>query len=62
VLAAVVAAGAFHAHGDAAFNRWVGWATIAATLIGALSIVLVVWDKVAHSAGTGQPEPASTSF
>ena len=49
VLAAVVAAGAFRAHGDVAFNRWVGWATIAAMLTGALSLVLVVRDKVARS-------------
>jgi hypothetical protein len=49
VVAVVVTAGALRAHGDAAFNRWVGWATVAAVPLGAIGIVLVLWEKIAPS-------------
>jgi hypothetical protein len=44
----VVIIGAIGAHGDVAFNRWVGWATIAALPFAAVGIVLVVLEKVAR--------------
>ena len=45
--AVVVTVGALRAHGDAAFNRWVGWATIAALPVAAAGVVLVLWEKIA---------------
>jgi hypothetical protein len=49
-VAVIVITGALRAHGDAAFNRWVGWATIAAVPLAAVGLLLVVWDKIAPSA------------
>ena len=49
VVAMVVAFGAFRAHGEVAFNRWVGWATVAAVPLAAAGLVLVLWDKAAVS-------------
>jgi hypothetical protein len=46
MLAVVVTVGAFRAHNDEAFNRWVGWATIWALVVGAIGVLLVVWDKI----------------
>jgi hypothetical protein len=50
VAAVVVMVGAFRARGDAAFNRWVGWATIAALAVAVISGVLALWGKVAGAA------------
>jgi hypothetical protein len=41
-----VTAGAFGAHSDTAFNRWIGWATVAAVPLAALGVLLVVLDKL----------------
>jgi hypothetical protein len=46
MLAVVVTVGAFRAHNDEAFNRWVGWATIWALVVAVIGVLLVVWDKV----------------
>lgn len=46
VVAIVVTAGALRAHGTDAFNRWTGWATIAALPILASSVILLLWDKI----------------
>ena len=46
MLAVVVTVGAFRAHNDQAFNRWVGWATIWALVVAAIGVLLIVWDKV----------------
>ena len=46
MLAVVVTVGAFRAHNDEAFNRWVGWATIWALVVAAIGVLLIVWDKV----------------
>lgn len=51
VAAVVVTVGALRAHGDTAFNRWVGWATVAALPIAALGVVVVLWDKIAPVPG-----------
>ena len=40
VVAVIVTVGALRAHGDAAFNRWVGWATVAAVPVAAAGVVL----------------------
>ena len=45
VVAVIVTVGALQARGDAGFNRWVGWATVAALPIAAAGLVLVVWDR-----------------
>jgi hypothetical protein len=42
----IVIVGAIGARGDNAFNRWVGWATIAALPFAAVGIVFVVLDKI----------------
>jgi hypothetical protein len=44
----VVIVGAIRAHGDAAFNRWVGWATIDALPFTAIGIVLVLLEKISR--------------
>ena len=54
VVAVVVTAGALQAHGDAAFNQWVGWATVAAVPLAAIGVVLVLWEKIAP--GTASDE------
>ena len=46
LLAVIVPVGALRAHGDAEFNRWVGWATVAALPVAALGVVLLLWDKM----------------
>jgi NACHT domain len=51
----LVVAGALRARGDAAFNRWVGWATVAALPVAAIGVMLVVWDKVTASRAGGGP-------
>ncbi len=59
VVTVVVTAGAFRAHGDAAFNRWVGWATVVAVPLAAIGVMLALWEKVASgtaSAGMGISE------
>jgi hypothetical protein len=45
-IAVIVTAGAFGAHGDTAFNLWIGWATVAAVPLAALGVLLVVLDKL----------------
>jgi hypothetical protein len=57
-LATVVVVGAFHAHSDNAFNRWVGWATIAALLITALAVAIPLWEKFSAREKPAGPEPA----
>ena len=47
VVAVVVTVGALRAHGVDAFNRWVGWATVAAVPVAAIGVVLVLWEKIA---------------
>jgi NACHT domain len=59
-VAAVVTAGALRAHGDAAFNRWVGWATIAAVPLAAVGVVLVVWEKIARGATSDETSIVET--
>src|SRR5580692_4945048 len=46
VLAIIVTVGAFRAHSDNGFNRWVGWATIWALVVAAAGVVLALWDKI----------------
>lgn len=46
VVSIIVSIGAIRAHGNIAFDRWVGWATIAALPLAAVGIVLVVLEKV----------------
>jgi hypothetical protein len=45
-VAIIVTVGGFRAHGNDAFGRWTGWATIAAVPLAALGILMVIWDKV----------------
>jgi hypothetical protein len=52
--------GAFSEHSEAAFNRWVGWATIAAVPIAAAGLLPVLWDKVTEQAGRLEGWPAAT--
>ena len=65
VMACVVAVGAFLAHGDAAFNRWVGWATIAAVLLAVILGWPALWDRIAGTPAdppdtrTAEPELAA---
>jgi hypothetical protein len=47
-----VMVGAFNAHSDAAFNRWVGWANIGALGIAVFGFVAVLCDKL-----TGAVDP-----
>lgn len=49
----IVIIGAIRAHGDIAFNRWVGWATIAALPFAAVGIVLVVLEKIGRDRDHG---------
>jgi hypothetical protein len=46
LVAVVVLIGAVRAKG-AAFNNWVGWATVWGLVVAAVGVVLVVWDKIA---------------
>jgi hypothetical protein len=54
VTAIVVTVGALRAHGDLAFNHWVGWATVAALPIAAAGVVLVLWEKIVLGATSGE--------
>ena len=54
VAAVVVTVGALRAHGDAAFNHWVGWATVAALPVAAVGVVLVLWEKIAAYTEAGE--------
>ena len=45
-LAAIIVVGTVRANGAAAFNRWVGWATVAALPVAVAGLVLMAWDKV----------------
>ena len=38
--------GGFRVQGAAAFNRWVGWATIVAVPLAAAAVLLVLWPKI----------------
>ena len=49
VVSVLVTSGAIRAHGQTAFNRWVGWATIVAVPFAAIGIVLVIFEKIARS-------------
>jgi hypothetical protein len=53
-VAVIVLVGALRAHGVEDFNRWVGWATVAAVPVAAVGVVLVLWDKIAK--GTVRPD------
>ena len=44
--AVIVTVGGFRAQGAAAFNRWVGWATIVAVPLAAAAVLLVLWPKI----------------
>src|SRR5690348_9660032 len=59
-VAGVVTAGALRAHGNSAFNRWVGWATIAAVPLTAVGVVLVLWEKIARGATLDETNIAET--
>ena len=48
-LAVTISAGALRAHSAAEFNRWVGWATVAAVPLAAAGVLLLLWDKIAAS-------------
>ena len=48
VLVVIVSVGALRAHGTDAFNRWVGWATVAAVPLAALGILLLIWEKISR--------------
>ena len=57
-VAVVIPVAALRASSQDAFDRWVGWAGIASLPVLALSVVLLLWDKVtarrgAEAAGTG---------
>jgi hypothetical protein len=41
----IVTVGAFRAHGQDAFNRWAGWAAVAAVPLAAFTIVLASLDR-----------------
>lgn len=58
-MAAIVTAGAIGAHSAADFNRWVGWATIAALPVAAIGVLLVVRDKATSAAPTPQADGAA---
>ena len=45
-VAVIVPVGALRAGGAAEFNRWVGWATVAALPVAAVGVILVLWDKI----------------
>jgi hypothetical protein len=47
--AVIVVLGALRARDTAEFNRWVGWATVAALPVGAVGVVLMVLDKIIKS-------------
>src|SRR5690349_22662232 len=53
-IAIIVTAGAFGAHSDTAFNRWIGWATVAAVPLAALGVLLVVLDKLVKPDAVGE--------
>lgn len=53
VVAVVVTVGASRARGAAAFNWWVGWATVAALPVAALGVALVIWEKISPSEKSG---------
>jgi hypothetical protein len=48
----ILIVGAVKAHGDSAFNRWVGWATVLAVPVAAIGVLLVVWDKISKSSSS----------
>jgi hypothetical protein len=47
------------ATGVTEFNRWVGWATIAALPVAAVGLVLLVWEKFARSLGRSEMSGAA---
>jgi NACHT domain-containing protein len=53
-IAAIVIVGTFRAHGDAAFNRWVGWATVAALAVAAIAVLPALRDMIAPDTATDQ--------
>jgi hypothetical protein len=44
--AAVVTVGALQTHSAGQFDRWVGWATVAAVPVAAVGVWLVLWDRI----------------
>jgi hypothetical protein len=56
-VAAIVPLGAFHAHGDAAFDRWAGWAGIATVPLTAGGLLLLLLDMPLPG---DAPDPGST--
>ena len=60
VVAVVPTAGAFLAHGDASFNKWVGWATIAGAAITAVSLLLLLWEKIAPRVASAEISTGGT--
>lgn len=64
-VAVIVPVGALRAHGTGAFNRWVGFATVAAVPLAACALILMFWNKITASvtrltrSDNGAPEPGS---
>jgi hypothetical protein len=46
-IAVIVIVGTFRAQGDSAFNRWVGWATVAALAVAAVGVLPAIRDMIA---------------
>jgi hypothetical protein len=60
VVSVISVVGALEAHGDAAFNHWVGWATVAAVPVAAVGVLLVIGDKFFHGAASPRPSDEDT--
>jgi hypothetical protein len=52
----IITIGAVSAHGDVAFNQWVGWATVAILPLEAIGILLVVLDRIARNREQDRPQ------
>lgn len=59
--AAVVTAGALTAHGTAQFDRWAGWATVAAVPVAAVGVMLMLWEKIASGRAVSDRAVAETA-
>lgn len=56
-VAVTVSVGALRAHGATEFNRWVGWATVAAVPLAAAGVLLLLWDKITGSLARSKMSP-----
>lgn len=61
-VAVIVPVGAFRAHTNAEFNRWIGWAAIAAVPLTALGVLLLVLDKLARKPERSSPTEIADSL